>query len=504
MFGRSFKIYVLIISIAIVGLFLTQYIWVEHSIELANKEFRKEINSRLKSVTKKIEEDQLCFEVLAERKVKPGESFYVMLPDRNNDLDTLEAHYWRSYGGDTLYSLRRLNFSVPTLVRINLKFEYLLDKRWQDKDTLTELEERIINYHKSSISEEDFNTEHKLIDTLLLDRLLKQEIANYDNRLSFEYGVYDDVRKRFIYTSSSGDTNKLITSDINSIFFEETKFIQPLRLFVHFPGRQLILIKEEILMLIGSFSLIVLLSLLFIFFLRSILNQRKLTQMKVDFINNMTHEFNTPIANINLAIDTIQKKGEKLLSLNREKVMSIIKEENLRLKRNVDTLLNASEVGGRGSQLNKVELNIHELISKVIEIFELTHKDKKLHIESMLELQDPIVKADRIHITNVLHNLLDNAYKYSEDPVAIKITAKDYRGNIKIVVTDNGFGIKNSDQSLIYEKFYRVENNDRHDIKGFGLGLYYAKMIIEAHGGKFKLESEMGKGSSFYIILPIA
>jgi two-component system, OmpR family, phosphate regulon sensor histidine kinase PhoR len=237
----------------------------------------------------------------------------------------------------------------------------------------------------------------------------------------------------------------------------------------------------------------------------TLLRQKKLSEMKSDFINNMTHELKTPLATISLAVDAL--KSEKVLS-SPEKLgyfTGMIKDENKRMNKHVETILQAAQIERQQEQLNKKDIHVHEVIKNVIGNLQLQIEEKKGAIDLQLNAANDLMDADEIHFTNLINNLFDNAVKYSKEdvPPAIRITTKNMGRNIRIVIDDNGIGMSKETLSRVFEKFYRAHTGNVHNVKGFGLGLSYVKAMTEAHDGKIKADSVLGKGSTFTVDFPL-
>jgi len=236
--------------------------------------------------------------------------------------------------------------------------------------------------------------------------------------------------------------------------------------------------------------------------LRSLLNQKKLSEIKSDFINNMTHEFKTPLATISLAVDTI--RNEKVQN-DKEKLnyfTGIIKEENKRMNRHVETILQAALQEKQEMKLNLVELHVHTIINKTLENYALQLEEKGGNVELKLNAADDLIVADEIHFTNLFSNLIDNAVKYSYEKVLIKVSTHSTSKYMVISVQDNGIGMSKESVKHIFEKFYRVHTGNVHNIKGFGLGMSYVKMVLDAHKGRIKVDSTLGKGTTFTVEIP--
>ena len=235
----------------------------------------------------------------------------------------------------------------------------------------------------------------------------------------------------------------------------------------------------------------------------ALLRQKKLSEIKNDFINNMTHEFKTPLATISLAVDAL--RNEKVVS-DREKTgyfTSIIKEENKRMNKQVESILQASLLDRQEQQLNLRSLHAHRIIQEALENVRLQLEGKGGSSELQLTAMTDLIEADEVHFMNVITNLIDNAIKYSKENLLIRISTHSTLRNLIIRIEDNGIGMTKETQRRIFEKFYRAHTGNLHNVKGFGLGLSYVKTIVEAHEGKIKVDSTIGKGTAFILEFPL-
>jgi two-component system, OmpR family, phosphate regulon sensor histidine kinase PhoR len=238
--------------------------------------------------------------------------------------------------------------------------------------------------------------------------------------------------------------------------------------------------------------------------IRTLLRQKKLSEIKSDFINNMTHEFKTPLATISLAVDAL--KNEKVIN-DREKMTyftGIIKEENKRMNKQVETILQAALLDKQEVQLNLKKLSAHELIRGALNNIILQVEEKQGKLEDKLDASKDLILADEVHFTNMVSNLLDNAIKYSKENLQIKLSTQNVGNQLRIRIEDNGIGMNRETLNRIFEKFYRAHTGNIHNVKGFGLGLSYVKTMVDAHRGSIKAESMPGRGSTFTITLPLA
>ncbi|HKZ67781.1 MAG TPA: HAMP domain-containing sensor histidine kinase [Chitinophagaceae bacterium] len=264
-------------------------------------------------------------------------------------------------------------------------------------------------------------------------------------------------------------------------------------------------IKELQLRILTSILFTIIIITAFYLTVRTMLRQKKLGEIKNDFINNMTHEFKTPIATISLAVDAM--KNEKVLQ-DRGKMnyfSAIIKEENQRMNRQVETILKASQLEKQELELNMQPLHVHEIIKDVVDNFALQLQEKKGKADLVLNAANDLVMADEVHFSNMINNLIDNAVKYSKEniPLLLKITTQSNGKNLTVRVEDNGIGMNKETVKRVFERFYRAHTGNLHNVKGFGLGLSYVKTVIEAHGGEIKVDSVLGRGSIFIIDLPL-
>lgn len=271
---------------------------------------------------------------------------------------------------------------------------------------------------------------------------------------------------------------------------------------VVFPRRTNYVLGSIGLILGGSaiFSLIIIST--FALSLYFIITQKKISEMKSDFINNMTHEFKTPIATISLAADTIANNKVIADESKVRHFIGMIKKENDRMNRQVETILQIATLDKREMDFNFKEIDFHDVIRHAIDTVEIQVTERKGVIMRHLDAENSILKGDNEHLRNLVHNLLDNANKYSENKPEITLSTSNNDKGIILVVSDKGIGMSKAVQSRIFERFYRQTSGNIHNVKGFGLGLNYVKAIIDAHEGTISVESEPGKGSTFTVFLP--
>ena len=338
-------------------------------------------------------------------------------------------------------------------------------------------------------------------DSVDIRNCLRTELANNGIREPFVFAVYNN-RNDLLYTSGDYRTD---SKDIYSIqLFNNTDYAY--RLDVEFPTKNTY-IFSSVKFIIPWLAFTAMLLVIFIYTIVMIFRQKKLSEMKSDFVNNMTHELKTPISTISLAGQmlsdpTISKSPTSIAHLS-----EVITEESKRLRFQVEKVLHLSVIDDASSTLNFTEVDANDIISSVVNTFKLKVEKQGGSLTTNLAATDAEVTVDEMQFTNVIFNLLDNALKYMREDAdpELEIDTKDLPGNrLEIRVKDNGIGIRKEDVKRIFEKFYRVSTGNRHDVKGFGLGLAYVKKMISVFGGTISVESEFGKGSTFVIDLPLA
>jgi two-component system phosphate regulon sensor histidine kinase PhoR len=336
------------------------------------------------------------------------------------------------------------------------------------------------------------------VDASLLEFLLRSEFEKRNIRVDFEYGVYDCSSEKMKYgdyvplqTAKEKITNKKLPAWNHYAYY----------FGVQFPNREAHLINQ---LGIWSFSSLVLLVVIifFAYTLFIILKQKRLSEIQKDFINNMTHEFKTPISTIALSTEVLKNPSiihhpDRLFNYT-----DIIEKENSRLKQHVERVLQMARLDKEDFGLKKELLNAEHVIQESIKNSSHALNEKNGSVRCEFNATNHQLVADRLHLTNVFNNLIDNAIKYCKGEPAIVITTSSQNGNIVFVVSDNGIGISAEHHRRIFQKFYRVPTGNVHDVKGFGLGLSYVKTIVEAHRGSIRVESELGKGCTFRMSLP--
>jgi two-component system phosphate regulon sensor histidine kinase PhoR len=347
------------------------------------------------------------------------------------------------------------------------------------------------------------------LDPYYLETLLKKALYNQNIHEDFTFGIYDCFTNQLtfskLYKFTDDSLYKLVNNNIIGLDSARLKLKNDGHYFtVFFPNVQNKLPQNTVFLSPWIYiSTIVFLVLIFFgFSLATIIKQKRLSEVITDFINNMTHELKTPIATISLSSEMIMRLDNDDDLEKAKKYARIIFKENKRLETQVERVLNISTLDTENTTLNKKSLDFHELLDEVKDTFDFNQlaNGGKILIENNASIFT--IQADPIHITNVVYNLLDNAVKYCITKPFISITTKNERNYLVIEIKDNGIGIRKEDIKMIFDKFYRVSTGNIHDIKGFGLGLFYVKLIINEHNGSIDVKSKLGEGSAFTIKLP--
>lgn len=335
----------------------------------------------------------------------------------------------------------------------------------------------------------------------LLETLLKNEFKRRNIDIDFEYVIYDCFTDSVVFGNfvslSSSDRNQLQEKSKTMKWDRDGHYFG-----VYFPSKNAYIVSNMGIWVFSS-SIIFLIIIFFSYTISVILKQKKLSEIKTDFINNMTHEFKTPISTISLSADVISNPQIINEPDRLKNYAKIIKEENERLRKQVDKVLQLATLEKDQLKLENEPVDIHELLINTKESLSLILKEKNGEIKLDLKAEKHKINADVVHLSNVFFNLIDNAIKYADKNPEIIISTKNEKNSIFISIKDNGIGIDKDYIKNIFEKFYRVPTGNVHNVKGFGLGLNYVQTIVKAYKGKVTVFSEPGKGSEFIIELPV-
>ncbi len=394
---------------------------------------------------------------------------------------------------------------------------YWLLKTWDLKDqefdltvrkVLLRVSQRIANFNEFELPKKSFIERtasnyyvvniNSGIDANILEDYLYQEMGNFSLHTDFEYSVFDCTSKQMVYGNycDLSDENKVNIQNTNLPTFTDLDYY----FVVRFPSRESFLVADMRMTVL--FSIIAMLSVLFfLYMIYIVLKQKRLSELQKDFINNMTHEFKTPISSIKIAADVLANNESVREDTRLKRYASIIKEQNQRLNDQVEKVLNIARLEKDNFELKKENIDLHASLSNIVENESVRLKEGTISLNFCEDKME--IFADPLHFTNVITTVLDNAIKYSPVDPNISITT-ELRNNLKIIsIKDNGIGIEKEKLKHIFDKFYRVSTGDVHNVKGFGLGLFYVKNICATHGWIIDAQSEIDKGTTFIIKIPI-
>ncbi len=374
---------------------------------------------------------------------------------------------------------------------------------------LKNVAENLLKFNNSTIPEENPVSQlssnyfvvriNDAIDVNMLEYMIQNEFNAYDLNVDFEYGIYDCANEKMVYGNYVSQSDITIEKRSSLPVWNEDNYY----FGVLFPNKKRTVIGQ---MEIWLFSTLVLLIVMvfFAYTLYLILRQKRLSEIQKDFVNNMTHEFKTPISTINIAAEVLKNPDITASPRRLLNYATIIHEESMRLQKQVDRVLETTTASNSNLTLNEERIDLHEVISKCKNMLTSGEQQVDIKLDFQLNAKQAVVTGDKLHLTNMFRNMLDNAIKYAgENPPNITIATKNQKKSILVFIKDNGIGISDENLKKVFEKFYRVSTGNQHDVKGFGLGLHYVSLVVQAHLGKIDLESSLGIGSTFTITLPL-
>lgn len=380
--------------------------------------------------------------------------------------------------------LKEQQFNHRAYVALKSVADRLIADTKKNKVQLDGINKKASNYYTL-----DFSTP---VNVTMLESYLIIESRNQNLNADFEYGIFECTTDSFYYGRFININN---ITNIEQIHIK-ARPSENYYIGVLFPKKRSYLEDDFNLLIFFSVVLMVVIG-FFTYTILVILKQKKLSEIKTDFVNNMTHEFKTPISTIGLASDVLMRDDITSNPDRLKHYASIISEENKRLKSQVESVLQVSQIDSKKIALKWTEVDVHELIQRIIKNFEPRLLELEGKIILNLQATNTIISADEVHLTNIFYNLLDNAIKYCDKIPEIHISTLNKHKGIEISVKDNGKGIEKDVQKMIFEKFFRVPSGNLHDVKGFGLGLFYVKNMIKLHKGKIALKSIPKVGTTF-------
>ena len=416
--------------------------------------------------------------------------------------ETLESQQNAITIQDRQDSLNLKQFEEQVRVALRNVVEEISTHHADSSDLYGAVKQQRTNYFLVDINED--------LHPYYLEQLLKRSFYDQGIINDFQYGIYDCYSDSIVYGNlirySRDSLYNPITDSVVGITSPQLTWKKDGHYFtVFFPEVAANPIETGVILNSPWIYLIVIVGLVLIFFgysISIILRQKKLSEVKTDFINNMTHELKTPISTIGLSCEMLLKEDFSNDPTRIQRYAGLIYKENKRLENQVEKVLNIAKLDQNEIILNKQVLQIHELIEEAAESFRFNQLEKGGTIDLKLDASSNEIFGDLVHITNVIFNLLDNAVKYCNDFPVVEVSSTSSSKGVYIQVKDYGIGIKKENLKFVFDQFYRVPTGNLHNVKGFGLGLYYVKMIVEAHGGTINVKSIFGKETAFNLFFP--
>ena len=341
----------------------------------------------------------------------------------------------------------------------------------------------------------------RFITEQVMDSLILQELNLHGIDTRFEFGIYNPEKDTFLIEKDPGIHKSLIEKGSAARLISDI-YTSPEYLLLYFPNEKQFLLTELWGMMLISIILIIVIVYSFTYTITTIFRQKKLSEMKNDFINNMTHEFKTPISTISLACEALTDTSIARSPEFTNNYINIILEENKRLAMMAEKILQSAVIEKGQLKMKQEQINLHEIITDVIKNIRIQVEIKDGVIRKQCKAANPVLTGDKVHLTNLVYNLLDNANKYSPKKPVITVRTENTSNGILLTIEDHGIGISKGEQKKIFDKLYRVPTGNIQDVRGFGLGLSYVKAIVEEHHGRISVDSEINKGTKFKVFLP--
>ena len=522
---RLFVLLVILMSLSLIGIISVQLYWIKSSVEDKEEQFSTAVSEVLNKVTDKIENREMKdysnrflnlkdsigeFEsshlsniFFIDRDLNSNEILFYSHGILEEDYNIASTFIDSGNGNDTTTIKNYTSKRTKTI----FKEEFGLDGKRYKLNPIQKLEKV---GGLSSIDKAVFDDVyreyaenvpiHNRVTKQEIELLLDREFQNHSINIDYEYGIYSRglptkvKSKRFKYSKANA---------YKSPIFKNSEGNSDFSLLLTFPKKKKFLMQSVMGMAALSLLFTLIIVVAYSGAIYQLIRQKQISEIKSDFINNMTHEFKTPIATINLAVEAIRNPqiisdGDKV-----ERYLGMIRDENKRMHAQVENVLRISKLEKNQLDISKDRVDAHDIIRKAIAHVELIVQDRGGYIQTHLDADRTDVLANDVHFGNVMVNILDNAVKYSPEAPKIAVSTEVAKNNIIIKVEDQGAGMSKAVLKKVFEKFYREHTGDIHNVKGHGLGLAYVKKIVEDHQGEVYAESEKGKGSTFYIKLPL-
>jgi len=515
---------IITMSIALLGIILVQAFWIKTTLDNKEEQFSLNINQALKSVSEQIQSRELrdylaVYQKLVDSIGSPKESQLTAVfkyVDRNENTNqtyiyshgileedyNISARLFEPESEDSSSILDYKGIKTTTII------DEAFDREMKNMSSIERLQrvERLSLMDKAKYASVFMELAalkpiHRRLTNIELELLLQRELRDRDIDIIFQYRVFNgDLATK---VGSDNYTNLEGLKKYKSPLFVNEKGNSDFELVIAFPERRTFLRSSLTTLILLSLLFTITIIITFASTIYQVLKQKKVSEMKSDFINNMTHEFKTPIATIKLALDAIKNKKVQNDLNKRDKYLRMIRDENERMNFQVENVLRISQLDRKENIIKKSICNLNNIISESLAHLDLLLKSRNVQVKIDFLALSNEVEISKDDFINVFVNILENAIKYSNEKPEIKIITKNNMDSIIVKIIDNGMGMNSKVMEKIFDKFYRETKGNIHDVKGHGLGLSYVKKIIDLHNGTIYVDSEIGKGSTFVISLPL-
>ncbi len=516
---KIFTLIVVLMSISLIGIISVQVYWIKDAIKNKRQQFENDVTISLARTSERIKEREENEAYNEYSKFLETDRYRTDAEVKNFLFKQIDTTGNKSFIFGTYVEE---NYKIPTgfsvndstfIKKITGKQDFLFVQSINSKNDFSanynekrfSSYKRYDNWDKLQYSEmfkqrKRFYPIHKRISNKELNNTLKEELSKRNITQNFKYGVYEDG---FATPLKSGYFNIQPNDNFYYPLLEDENGNSKYKLYIKFPDKEKNMLSGMMKILLLSLLFIGIIIAAFSTSLYQLVRQKKISEIKTDFINNMTHEFKTPIATINLALDAI--KNPKIIN-DESKVkryVQMIRDENKRMHGQVENVLRISRLEKNQLDISKDAVDIHDILDEAIEHIQLLVNSKNGVVKTHFKAISTEVLGNQFHLTNVLVNILENAVKYSENSPKIDVFTESTNKNFILKIKDEGIGMSKNAQKYVFDKFYREHKGNIHNVKGHGLGLAYVKEIVDSHQGTVYVESEKSKGSTFTVKLPL-
>ncbi len=503
---RKIRLIIILVAVSLTGLIIIQGFWAYNSYKLHEKNFHSRVMDAMHATVKVMNDNLDCFELFSKVHINPREGFYMVRQRVDGEkfvpgaeaIDTVPM-YFANANKNFPFDYSNLMFGHAVNLEMVLRFRYLMNDSAAKDNSVNRRQEITIQNFREKFSEK--TPVFILFDTLLMDSILKQQLKLSSIDEPFHFAYSNREKNNIEFASSGAIPARFAKSNFRVELSSDHYFSAPYEFIVYFQNYNQVIFSGIKGALFLSVFIILTLLVSFYVFIKIILRQRRLSELKHDFINNLTHEFKTPLSNISVALETLSMHSGQPAVTGPE-ILRIIGQETERLRDNVEKILQIARFEKEKVHLTCEKLDVNEVIRKAVAGFGSLVNSNGVSVQYDFRTENPVLLADETHFINIISNLVDNSIKYSNHHCRIDIRTENRQEGVLITFRDNGIGLSKDGQKRIFEKFYREPNGDLHNVKGFGLGLTYVKLIVDAHLGQVTVSSAPGKGTAFEIYFP--